>query len=103
MRLEFDSLVFLLCIILIVSVWLLGRRYRDKPYFIYLLSLCSALLLPAFIPAHGEIIIALPNAALFTVFNSMAWGVGLFYLVINFFISYAVLNSVKKYLHLKES
>jgi hypothetical protein len=103
MRLEFHSLIFLICIILIVSIWLLGHRYRSKFYYLFLLSFCGALLLPAFIPAHGEIIIALPNAALFTVFNSMAWGVGLFYLVINFFISYAVLNSVKKYLHLKES
>ncbi len=98
MRLEFQSLIFLACIALIISVWFLGQRGRFKPYLIFLLSVCGALLLPAFVPGHGEIIIALPNAALFTVFNSMAWGLGLFYLVINFFISYAILNIVQKYL-----
>jgi len=98
MRLEFHGLVLLICIILSVSLWFLAREHRSKPYFIFVLSLCGALLLPAFIPGHGEIIIALPNVALFTVFNTLAWGAGLFYLVINFFISYAVLNIVKKYL-----
>jgi hypothetical protein len=101
MRLEFHGLALFICIILFVSIWLFGRNHHAKPYFIFLLSLCGALLLPAFIPGHGEIIMALPNAALFTVFNSMAWGVGLFYLVINFFISYAALNIIKKYLNLK--
>lgn len=98
MRLEFHGLVLLICIILSASLWFLAREHRSKPYFIFVLSFCGALLLPAFIPGHGEIIIALPNAALFTIFDSMAWGVGLFYLVINFFICYAVFNSVQKYL-----
>ncbi|MBL1321919.1 MAG: hypothetical protein COA63_012790 [Methylophaga sp.] len=101
MRIEFNGLVLLICIVLLALVWLLGRRHRSKPYFVFILSFCGALLLPAFIPGHGEIIIALPNAALFTVFNSLAWAAGLFYLVINFFISYAVLNGLQRYQDLK--
>ena len=101
MRLEFHGYAFLLCLVLISLVWFLGRKYRSKSYFIFILSLCGALLLPAFVPGHGEVIIALPNAALFTVFNSMAWGVGIFYLVINFFISYSVLNIVQRRKDLK--
>ncbi len=97
MRLEFNGLVLLICIILSVFIWFVARD-RFKAYLVFILSFCGALLLPAFVPGHGEIIIALPNAALFTVFNSMAWGVGLFYLVVNFFICYAIINSVQKYL-----
>ena len=103
MRLEFNGVALLFCIILSTLVWFLGRRYRAKPYFVFILSFCGALLLPAFIPGHGEMIIAFPNAALFTVFNSLAWGAGLFYLVLNFFISYAILNIIKKYLYLRSS
>ncbi len=97
MRLELHLSVLAVCIFFIIIVWLFAKKYRSKPYFIFILSLCGALLLPAFIPAHGEIIIALPNAALFTVSNSIALGAGLFYLVINFFISFAILNIAQKY------
>ncbi|PHS26547.1 MAG: hypothetical protein COA83_02395 [Methylophaga sp.] len=86
---------------LLVLVWILAKNHRSKPYFVFILSFFGSLLLPALVPAHGEFIIALPNAALFTVVNTMAWGVGLFYLVINFFICYAVLNIWQRYQDLK--
>ena len=101
MRLEFHGIILLFCIILFIAVWFLAKPFRSKPIFVFILSFCGALLLPAFIPGHGEMIVALPNTVLFTVFNSLAWGAGLFYLVINFFISYAVFNSVQKYLNSK--
>lgn len=97
MRLEFYLSVFLSCVLLSLVVCLLSRRHRSKPYFVFILSFCGALLLPALIPGHGEFIIVLPNVALFAVTNSLAWGIGLFYLLINFFISYMIINSLYRY------
>lgn len=101
MRLEFHAVALVICIILFLSSWLLGRNHHAKPYFVFVWSFCGALLLPAIIPGHGEFIVAFPNLALLIMFNSMDWGVGLFYFVINFFISYAVLNAWQKYQNLK--
>lgn len=101
MRLEFHAVALVICIILFLLSWLLGRSHHAKPYFVFVWSFCGALLLPAFIPGHGEFVAVFPNLALFPTLNSMAWGVGIFYFVINFFISYAVLNALQKYKNLK--
>ena len=75
MRLELNIFLF---VVFFVGALLFGYLYKTRkggqvyPKIFFIL-LCS-LLFPAFTPAHGEIIVALPNGALFSKISSLTWG-----------------------------
>ncbi len=97
MRLELDVVLF---IVFLLGSLLFGYLYKilksrvsiTKLFFV----LMSSLLLPAFIPGHGEIVIALPNGALFFKSSSLTWGIGFFYVLIYFSLIFLLLKNKSK-------
>jgi len=83
MRLELNTELLLLCSLLFVfvSLWL-TRFGASKKTAIRGASFLGAFVLPAFVPGHGEFVMLLPNAALFSIQSQFTWGIGLFFLVI---------------------
>ncbi|NQY27546.1 MAG: hypothetical protein HRT92_10280 [Piscirickettsiaceae bacterium] len=96
MRIEFDSHLFIWITILFIVMWLITHRAQYRKTFITLTGFIGALLMPAFVPGHGEFIMLLPNASLFTQENKVSWGIGLFFLVLNFFIISKILNRISR-------
>lgn len=96
MRIEFDSHLFTGLAILFIVTWLITNRGQYRKIFITLTGFVGALLMPAFVPGHGELIMMLPNASLFTLPNKISWGIGLFFFVINFIILSKVLNRISR-------
>jgi len=85
MRLELNTELLFFCSLLFVfvSLWL-TKFSSSKKAAIRGASFFGALLMPAFAPGHGEFVMLLPNAALFAIPNTFTWGIGLFFLVVNF-------------------
>jgi len=85
MRLELNSELLLFCSLLFVfvSLWL-TKFTSSKKLSIIGSSFLGAFVMPAFVPGHGELVVLLPNAALFAIPNAFTWGIGLFFLVVNF-------------------
>jgi len=85
MRLELSSELFFFCSILFVIIsWVLNKFINSRKLVIVGSSFLGAFVMPAFSPGHGELVILLPNAALFLIPNVVTWGLGLFFLVVNF-------------------
>ena len=96
MRTEFNNSLFWLLIVLFVIVWLLTRHSKSRVLFISCTGFIGALLMPAFVPGHGEFIMMLPNATLFALANKVSWGIGLFYLILNFIIISKIMNRISR-------
>ncbi len=96
MRIEFDNPLFIWIAILFIVMWLITHRRQYRKTFITLTGFIGALLMPAFVPGHGEFIMLLPNATLFTQENEISWGVGLFFLILNFIIISKILNRISR-------
>jgi len=93
MRLELN--IPMLIVLLIGSIALLAiyrkQKSRKLPTKI-LITISISLLLPAFIPGHSEIVIAIPNGALFGKLTTLAWGIGLFFMLVYSWILHVILN-----------
>jgi len=91
MRFEANYTLFITCLIGIFVVSFLSKTSLPKLTFKIILAIMVALSLPAFIPGHGEFVMLLPTAGLFTVPTSMAWSAGTLFLIINYSLSWLVL------------
>lgn len=87
MRLETDFTFLLYCLIGLILVLLLAKTSMPQKYHRDLLALMMALTLPAYIPGHGELVMLLPNAALFAVSSTAALVAGIIFTVINYFVA----------------
>ncbi len=100
MRLEHNITLFVVFLLIVVSIWFVSKKQNgSKATTKILLVLTCSLTLPAFIPGHGEIIVALPNAALFGKFTTLTIGVGLFYVFIYscfLFLIFGISNGASK-------
>lgn len=96
MRLEADISLLVLCCIAFFLAWLITRKKAANRSFSTITSLIAAFTMPAFIPAHGEVVMVLPTASLFTVYNTFSWGAGMVFLLINFIVSSKVFGSIRR-------
>lgn len=96
MRLEADFSLLVLCVIAFTLAWLLTKRRDANRSFSTITSIIAAFTMPAFIPAHGEVVMVLPNASLFTVYNTFSWGAGMVFLLINFIVFSKVFGSIRR-------
>jgi len=96
MRLDADFTLLILCIVAFFLTWLLTRKKAANRSFSTITSLIAAFTMPAFIPGHGEIVMVLPNAALFTVHNTFSWGAGIVFLIINYIVFTKVFGSITR-------
>jgi len=94
MRLETDPTFFIYCLIGLIIVLLLSKTAMPQKYYRHLLALMAALTMPAFIPGHGELVMLLPNGALFAVSSTPAIVAGLIFTVINYFIARVFLYKI---------
>jgi hypothetical protein len=93
MRLELNFLLFIVFLIATIVFWLIYKRQRyGKTIAKIFLILCWSLMLPAFIPGHGELIVALPNGALFGKFTDLTWIVGLFFVFLYSWVVFFILK-----------
>ena len=94
MRLETDYIFLVYSLIALLAVLALSKtRIPGKPYKI-LLAIIVAISMPSFIPGHGEIVMLIPNGALFLVKSNDAKAVGVIFTLINFFIAWFVLYKI---------
>ncbi len=96
MRFDINGSLLLFCVITFVVIWFLTRNTQSNRSFRFVSSIIAALTMPAFTPGHGEIVMVLPNASLFTVQNHLAWGIGLFFIVVNFIIFSKVFGRISR-------
>lgn len=87
MRLETDFTFLLYCLVGLIIVLLLSKTAMPQIHSRRLLALMAALTMPAFIPGHGELVMLLPNAALFAVSSTAALVAGIIFTVINYFVA----------------
>jgi len=83
MRLELNFPLFIVFLLISLMFWfnLKKQNGRKTTTKIFLILSCS-LMLPAFIPGHGRIIVVFPNGALLGSLTSPAFIVGLFFVLI---------------------
>lgn len=97
MRLELNSELLLFCSLLFVLIsWTLAKFNHSRKVVIVGSSFFGAFVMPAFSPGHGEIVVLLPNAALFAIPNAFTWGLGLFFLVVNFICLIILLSWISR-------
>lgn len=96
MRIELDASLFLLCVIIVVLTWLITRNWQSRKLFILSMSFVGALLMPAFVPGHGELIMVLPNATMFTIKNDFSLFIGCFFLLVNFLVLTKVFGRISR-------
>jgi len=85
MRLELDNELLFICSgLFVLSFWFFTQYCHSRKVAQIASSLIGALTLPAFVPGHGEVIMVLPNSALFIVASTPAHLIGLFFFVVNF-------------------
>ena len=97
MRLELNSeLLLFFSTLFVLMSWALAKLIHSKKVVIAGSSFLGALVMPAFAPGHGEIVALLPNAALFAIPNAFTWGLGLFFLVVNFICLIILLSWVSR-------
>lgn len=94
MRVEADFTFLAGFLVAIVIVLLLSKTSIPRSLYRKLLALVVALTLPAFIPGHGEMVLLLPNGALFAVASIPAKIAGLVFTLINYFIAWFFLFKV---------
>jgi uncharacterized membrane protein len=75
--------LLLLCVVAFIVIWLFTRKEQSNHSFRFVTNVIGTLTMPAFIPSHGEIVMALPNV----VQNKLSWGIGLFFLIVIFWLS----------------
>lgn len=93
MRLELDNELLFICSgAFILTLWFFTKHCHSRKVAIIASSLVAALTMPAFVPGHGEIVVLLPNAALFAIPNAFTWGLGFVYLIINFILCLILFN-----------
>jgi hypothetical protein len=88
-----------LFITLLFGVLLFGyickkQKWGSFLYKLIFILFCS-LLFPSFIPGHGEIVVVLPNGALFTKMTGVTWGIGLFFVFIYSSFIFVLLAKMK--------
>jgi len=94
MRIETDYNIFTyLLIVLFVVLALSKTSIPRKPYKI-LLALAVAVILPSFVPGHGEIVMLIPSGVLFAVASSEAKAIGVLFTLINYFIAWFIFYRV---------
>ncbi len=94
MRLETDYNILIWCVIGIFIVLLLSKSAMPKKPYKILLALMVSFTMPAFIPGHGEIVMLLPNVALFGIASPIAKVAGIIFTVINYFIAWLFLYRI---------
>jgi len=95
MRIEADySILFYLGIVLFAILALAKTNMPRKPYKILLASV-TALIMPAFVPGHGETVMLIPNGALFVMAApSEIMVIGIVFTIINYFIAWFILYKI---------
>ena len=93
MRIEADYNIFIYSLIVLLLVLALSKtNIPRKPYRI-LLAIVVSIIMPSFIPGHGEIVILIPNGALFIVASTEAKAVGIIFTINKLF--YCVVYSLQ--------
>jgi len=83
MRLELNLSLFIVLLLIFLSFLLIFIKQNGTKITTKIVLLLSfSLLSPAFIPGHGELIVVLPNGALFAKFTNLTLGAGLFFIFI---------------------
>ena len=96
MRIEISPSILFLCLVGLFIVWASSKMNLSKKWSEKIMLLSVSLLMPAFIPGHGEIIMVFPNAALFAVSSSAAWGIGSLFMAANYIIISILLYKFKQ-------
>ncbi len=93
MRLELDNELLFICSgAFILCLWFFIRYCHSRKVMRIASSLVGAFAMPALIPGHGEIVLILPNALLFTTSIPVVQVIGLFFLILNFGLLFTLLN-----------
>ena len=94
MRLEtnYTFLIYFIIVLILILAFVKTKLPR-KPFKI-LLAFMVALTMPAFIPGHGEVIMIIPNGALFNIESSEVSVIGAMFTIINYFIAWYLLYKV---------
>jgi len=94
MRIEANYIFLIYFIIGLFFVLALSKTNIPRKLYKTLLALSIALLMPSFIPGHGEIVMLIPNGALFNVASSEVKFVGVIFTIINYSIAWYILYKV---------
>jgi len=91
MRIELDYNILILSLIsLFIVIALSKTNIPRKPYKI-ILTLVVAITMPSFIIGHGEIVMIIPNGALFVVASTEVKVIGVLFTILNYFIAWFIL------------
>jgi len=98
MRIETDYIFLMYLGISLVLVWGLLKIYISKKVLRRVLKIALALnvalLMPAFIPGHGEVVMLIPTGALYGVSGNEVKFLGLIFTLINYAIVWYILYKV---------
>ena len=85
MRLELDNELLFICSgAFVLCLWFFTHYCHSRKIMRIASSFVGALAMPALIPGHGEVVLVLPNAVLFTTAIPVVQLIGLFFLILNF-------------------
>ncbi len=96
MRFEINSPFLALATFILFIAWVFYKRSNQSPLSQRFIAFIAALTLPAFIPAHGEFIVAIPNGALLLKSSDTVIGIGLFFIFVYYLLIRIALHKIKK-------
>ncbi len=95
MRVEANYIYLIYFIIALVVVLTLLKAYIPRKPYKIILALIIAVTMPSFIPGHGEIIMLIPNGAMYAVSSTEVKVLGVIFTILNFIIAWFFLYKVR--------
>lgn len=92
MTYNFNSTLFGICAIVFFVLFIISRYGPIKNTIMGGLSVMGALMLPAFMPRGGDVVMVIPSASLFSSHDELAWVVACVSVVVNYLILTKLFN-----------
>jgi len=96
MTIDFHSSLFGVCAVVFVIVWIVTRYGPIRNIFISSASIVGAIMLPAFVPRGGDVVMVVPGASLFSSHNEISWAIACFFMVINYLILSKLFSGISR-------
>jgi FtsH-binding integral membrane protein len=92
MTYNFNSTLFGVCAIVFFVLLIISRYGPIKTTIMGGMSVIGALMLPAFMPRGGDVVLVIPSASLFSSHDELSWAIACISIVINYLILTKLFN-----------
>jgi len=93
MTYNFNSTLFGICAIVFFILFIISRYGPIKSTIMGSLSVMGALMMPAFIPRGGDVVMVVPGTSLFSSHDELSWAIACVFVVVNYLVLTKIFNT----------